>query len=183
MNSVHITERDILASGDTRKVYTHPEDPALCIKIPKPSLKRRTLRREIRYLRKYATRASSFLTLFHGTVDSNLGKGYIYDLIRDEDGSVSRTLAQCRDLDGLEEKIYDLYLTCLKNKVILSDMNLRNILARRGKGSDYDLWVVDGIGNSDYIKICDLSYYFMKKKMVRKFSRLNRCLGLSLVFD
>jgi hypothetical protein len=120
--------------------------------------------------------------MYHGLVDTNMGKGYRFDLIRDADGSVSSPLSKLHDLSGIEEKIHDLYLKCISDRVVIGDLHQGNVVAQINKDSSYDLWVIDGVGNSDYIKICDISKYFMRKKITRKFSRLAKSLGISLVF-
>lgn len=118
--------------------------------------------------------------MYFGDVITNLGVGYIFHLIRDFDGSISRPLSKLDKLEGIEEGIHELYLNCIKDRVMISDLNKGNIVAQRFEDSSYKLWVIDGVGNSDYIKICDFSKCFMSSKVNRKFSRLARSLGFQL---
>jgi|GEM_PF-3037769 len=118
--------------------------------------------------------------MYLGNVITNLGSGDLFHLIRNSDGSISKPLSELEKLEGIEEKIYDLYLECMKHRVVISDLNEGNIVAQMFGDSAYKLWIIDGVGNSDYIKVCDFSKYLLCKKMNRKFSRLARSLGFQL---
>ena len=178
--NMNISEEYYFSEGKHRSIYVHPDNESLCIKIPKVRLTKRSIKREIKYLKKYQKRASHFLSMFHSTVETNRGKGYVFQLIRDENGAISMPLSECKNLVGLKEKIHALYWECINKNVIVSDLHTKNIVVQKNQDSSYQLWIIDGAGNSDYIKICDIFKYFAKKKTTRKFSRLSKNLGLTL---
>ena len=180
---MHIPDKYYLAEGKHRKVYIHPDNPDLCIKISKdqPRNRSRATKRELTYLNTYKERVTCF-SFFHGVVESNLGQGYIFDLIRNEDGNISRQLSELTGLAGLEKKLTSLYQLFLNNGIIVGDLNAGSIVAREKKDGDYDLIIIDGTGNSDFIKICDYSKYFLRKKLIRKFNKLYRLLELPTSF-
>tara|TARA_B100000767_G_C19506056_1_gene426329 strand:- start:167 stop:412 length:246 start_codon:yes stop_codon:yes gene_type:complete len=61
--------------------------------------------------------------------------------------------------------ITTMYKTFLSKKAHVSDLYPSNILVqKKDSKSDISLMLVDGIGGSDFIKICDYSDTFMKKK-------------------
>jgi len=183
MNTIEITKESYFSEGQHRTIYVDPRNSNFCIKIPKTGIESRSISREIKYLNRYSKNGASFLSMYHGKVETNLGTGYTFDLIRDDNGTVSQPLSKCRNLTGLEEKVYALYLQCVRKGVIIGDLHSRNVVAQMDKHSNFDLWVVDGVGNSDYLKICDYSAFFRKKKIIRSFIRLNRNLGLALEFN
>ena len=180
MKTLELSEKCFIAKGKHRKVYLHPTEFEKCIKIPRAGLKKRSRDREIKYLLKYSKLSSNYLSMYLGDVITNLGSGDIFHLIRDSDGSISKPLSELEKLEGIEEKIYDLYLDCMMHRVLIGDLNMGNIVAQMFGDSAYKLWIIDGVGNSDYIKVCDFSKYFLYKKINRKFSKLARSLGFQL---
>ena len=187
---MNINRQDHIAEGSQRLLYIHPQNENLCVKIPKEDSNQHYVKREIRYTLKYKNKINC-IPHYHGTVDTNLGTGYIFDLVTDFDGSISKTLETLmtediktkEDLDKLKSKINQLYSLFLEQHINVSDLHSGNILARKTSSSNYDLWIVDGLGNSDFIKICDISKTFLKQKLIRKFTRLTNNLKLDMNFS
>ena len=126
----------------------------------------------------------SLIPNYFGTIATNYGAGYLFEKIRDWDGSESESLSNYFAKNSNEKEIglliTNMYHIFLDKKALVSDVHPENILVQK-KDSKFDvnLMLVDGIGNSDFIKICDYSDYFMKKKLIRKFTRLKERLGLT----
>ncbi len=182
---MNISKKNYIAEGSQRLVYQHPDNPNLCIKISKTDSNEHYIKREIKYTNKYTSRFK-FLPLYHGSINTNLGVGHVFDLVCNSDGAVSSTLLKEKHLfssDQLAEKLRTLYELLLSNDIVLSDIHLENILVKKIDGSDEELWLVDGVGNSDFIKICDFSHFFLKKKLIRKFTRLSNALNLKISFN
>ncbi len=181
---IEISEEHFLGKGGTKRVYRHPNDSSLCIKFPKE--KKRALNgilREIKYLKKYQDRLK-FLSPYLGEVQSNLGTGYLYQLAQNEDGSPAVEIRQHLDhLDrkSLYPKVVEIYDQLVKEHAVVSDLQIGNIFVKEKSSDDYDLCLVDGFGNTNFIKICDYSKYFLLKKLHRKFKRL--CFKLDLPDD
>lgn len=186
MPKIKLHQRGYITEGSQRLIYTHPDNPELCIKIPKEESNQRYVSREIKYTKKYQDKVSC-IPAFHGTIHTDLGMGYVFDLVKNYDGSVSQTLRDYADggadMTIIRQKIEQLYALFLEKHIIVSDLHAGNILVRHTTNSDYELWIVDGLGNSDFIKICDISYFFHKKKLMRKFTRFARGIGLDMVFE
>lgn len=180
---INLDEKSYISEGSQRIIYAYPEYPDRCIKILK-NKKNRSVDRELFYLKKYR-KLSNSISKFHGKINTNLGLGYIFDLIRNDDGSISKTLAsEVHNIenDNLKFKIHSLYIDFIDRKIVVSDMHSSNILVRYSD-VDFDLYLIDGVGNSDYIKICDYSRWFLKKKLRRKFNRLSKSLDISIDFN
>lgn len=87
-------DTDPIGTGIERACYVHPHDPDKAVKV---LIKRRNVqsKREIKYYTKLAKQpdlAFDHLPRFYGTVKTNLGNGFIVDLVRDYDGQISKPL-------------------------------------------------------------------------------------------
>lgn len=88
----------LIGSGNHRACYQHPTDKNLCIKVHFPNDNLKNTRNEIRYCNALARQKRKFKILspyisnYRGQVVTDQGEGYIYDLIRDENGEVSKEL-------------------------------------------------------------------------------------------
>ena len=85
-------------------------------------------------------------------------------------------------LANLEEKVEFIFNELVRNKAALSELESCNILVKLKNDRAYDLDIIDGFGNSDFLKICDVSRFFLKRKLVRKFAKFCDQLQLSRVF-
>ncbi len=91
---LHLDNSLLIAQGNQRKYYQHPADSNKCIKISKQA-DNRSQQVEHNYYKKLEQRNVSWRTLsrHYGSVETNLGTGYIFKLIRDFKQKVSRTLS------------------------------------------------------------------------------------------
>jgi len=182
MSSLELSEKHFIGRGGTKLVYRHPLDPELCVKFPRPEKKGtvQDIHREISYFKKHQD-ALPFLAPFLGTIETPLGLGYLYKMVRDEDGKISQDIGIFRKdaPKDLSSKISAIYHQCLVRKAVINDTKLDNILVSQKKSGDYTIYVVDGFGNPDFIKICDYSRFFLKLKLRRKFKKLCRKLNIS----
>ena len=177
-NILEINKDLYLGKGGTKRVYLHPEDDGLCIKFPRLEKPRRKLGllREIKYLEKHQD-ALPFLSKYVGTIATDLGTGYLYTTIKNEDGTPSAGIAKfLKETKGtpknLEKKIESIYNQLLERRAVINDSSLSNIFIRKKESGDYDIYLIDGFGNSEFIKISDYSKFFLKKKLNRKFKKL-----------
>jgi len=178
-----LSEKHIIGKGLERTVYLHPEEKQYCIKIAneKPPRNRMSMLREIKYLRRHQD-YFKHLSKYQYTITTNLGKGYVFDLVRDYNNCISKTLlfyiekSQIDILLHLREKIDNIFEDLLSRKAVVHDLKPQNIMVQWHSNSNYGLVIVDGFGNSDFIKICDYSHKFASAKLKRKFNRLNRIL-------
>jgi PhoP regulatory network protein YrbL len=73
--------------------------------------------------------------------------------------------------DGLSNSLYLLKDYLLQQRIITMTLKPKNISCQKNNSGIYRLFVVDNIGNSDFIPICNYSKYFAKKKISRKWQR------------
>lgn len=170
----------LINRGSERNCYRHPSDTLSCIKVIGQYTRRTNTRiqRELKYLKKYKQPPNKLELIpdFHGKIDTNLGTGYSFQLITDFDGTISISLANHLKKHGTNyiicQRIVEMYYAFLKSSAVVSDLHPGNLLLQRHSKEDFSLIMIDGFGNSDFVKICDYSSYFQKKKLVRKFQRL-----------
>lgn len=175
---MHLGTSELLGQGGTKTVYSHPSDPHMCIKFPRTERKKRAeddLLREIKYLKKHQDHLS-FLSKYYGTVETNLGTGYLYQRALNEDGSPAPEMPDFLhtnpDRVVLHKKVAQLYNQLLTAHAVASDLRPPNFFSLLHNDGDYSLFLADGFGNSDFIKICDHSKFFLKRKLARKFMKL-----------
>lgn len=173
----------LIGHGCNREVYRHPDDDSLCIKVV-VSGDTREIGRELDYYRHLEGRgiAWTMLPRYYGEVETSLGPGSVFDLIRDADGRVARTLDHyLATLNRTDQSFHRLTaaLAALKNylleqRIITMTLMPHNILCRKTESETFQLYIVDNIGNSDYIPICTYSGYFARKKILRKWARFEK---------
>ena len=116
---------------------------------------------------------------FYGDIETNLGLGSVFDLVLDHDGAVSKTLEYYlssnkkteEHYDGLSNSLYLLKDYLLQQQIITITLKPKIISCKKMKSGSFRLFIIDNIGNSDFIQICNYSKYFSKKKILRKWKR------------
>jgi hypothetical protein len=154
----------LLGKGRTRFCYFHPPDSGKCIKIDKRESGGSTAK-EARYYEKLARIRPDLpyvhIPKFHGHVETNLGRGGVFDLIRDETtGEVSKSFGyyiatgEVKEDHPLWIQAHQDYLKVLYHEaVVIRDFNPGNLCARQLKGGGYQLVTIDGIGHSDFFPL------------------------------
>jgi hypothetical protein len=175
----------LIGKGLHRECFMHPLDPGLCIKIVVAGSINEN-HREARYYHHLAKRDISWemLTRFHGLVDTNLGEGAVFDLVRDYNGQVSATLAcylesttpDASVAAALSDALARLKAYLLENRVITMTLKPKNILFRLDGPDSGTLVIVDNIGNSDFVPLADYSAALARRKIRRKWCRFEASL-------
>lgn len=190
---IRLTPDLLVARGHHRVCYVDPRDRDRCIKVyHQPDLK--DLKREQTAYRVLQRHGADWklLSRYFGEVTTNLGPGYVFELIRDHDGRVSRTLEHYLD-PATRESLTAAELTpamralrrfLIDNRVISQEIAPRNLVFRRRMGGDGDLLMIDDIGNRDYIPIRN-HLAFMARNRIRLYwnrfeARLREGYGLDL---
>ena len=177
---IELTANDCFAKGFHRACYIHPADGGLCIKV---SLRGdfRESEREIRYYRHLAGRNISWdmLPRFHGSVETNFGAGAVFDLIRDYDGEISKTLVSYfnsavlaeANLTGLTQGFKRLRDYLMEHRIVTRTIKAKNVLYHRRDAENGCLMIIDNIGNTEFIPYANYIGYFARAKTARKWRR------------
>jgi len=171
-----------VGAGSDRECYRHPFEPEFCVKIPHPERHPRRFRREIRFYRRLAFRGIDTLRLtrYHGTIDTNLGRGDLFDLILDFDGRIARSLEFYLDLGDAAfdawaaEDLNDLTREFYRDWIVFHDLNPGNLLVWHLDEKRKCLVAIDGIGHNHLLPLASYSPGFARRKIARVWNRRHR---------
>ncbi|MBN1365631.1 MAG: hypothetical protein JW976_12545 [Syntrophaceae bacterium] len=185
---ITINRADLIGKGAHRECYKHPENKSLCIKITFDSNKYSI---EIKNEKKYYSHLEKrgipldMIPKYYGDVETNLGLGSVYDLILDQDETISKSLEFYLSSNEETEKYYDsLYHSLcllkeylLKNRIVTMEIKPYNVLCQKTETGLSRLFIIDNVYNSEFIPISTYFSYFAKRKILRKWQRFeNRIL-------
>jgi len=182
---IHLNGSDRIAESTTRDCYLHPDDPDLIIKILRESPGRGRQNandqewRSYQYLLKRFGKEDIFVAC-HGFVDTTLGRGLVFDCVRDADGTVSRRLEDVLrdlryDLVRVEKAVGWFCRELIEKEIPLFDLNLHNILIQVGPDGAYHAVSIDTKSKFNNYEIIPFSSYipfFARRKVRRRCARL-----------
>ena len=178
-----LEKNNLIGKGLHRECYQHPDNKLLCIKvIVNGNMDEHN--REQEFYRHLVRKNISWdmIPRFHGTVQTDMGEGAVFDLIRDYNNNVSRTLEYYfnssdtlkKQQPGFTQAFYDLKNYLLEYNIITMNLKPKNILYKKESTSEGRLYLVDSIGNSDFLHIANHVSFFAKRKIRRKWERFER---------
>lgn len=173
-----------LGKGTHRRCYLHPANPGLCVKVllranDKSDL--RQIKREASYTAKLNKQkpALNFITKFGGTAATNMGTGYIFELVKDFDGKISESLTALLNDKNLLDSHFDRIVKALKvlknelydNAIVLKNFYPVNLLYKKTSPQEGHFVIIDDIGAPSAIPA---EYWFKtlaRKKQARYWKR------------
>lgn len=154
LDIIELSDDLIIGKGRDRICYEHPTVFNLCIKISITTDKQSI--REIRYFKFLKSKQTdlSKISIFSGKINTNKGLGYSFDLIRDYDGKVSKTLLQSLEsnecsMEQVRPLISDLKHYLITNKICVRDISPSNISCQKTQHG-LNLFIIDGVSNSNF---------------------------------
>ena len=164
---ITLSEDLFYGKGTHKKSYRHPHDSSKCIKMAYSALGQKDLDRELRYLEVVSSCGGEhrMLPKYFGPVETNIGKGHVYEFITDYNGKACLTLELlCRDdkllaqyFDEIVNKLKQLKADMLNENIITMGLFAENILFQRVSASEFLVRVVNDMGSAALIP---LEYYF-----------------------
>ncbi len=176
-NEIQITDEPI-GEGRERVCFVHPEDANKIIKIQKGDCATQT-RRELRLYRWLAWRRFDDyrqIPRYYGKLRTNLGPGFVVDLIRDYDDEVSKSLYWFFERGYPMEEFLP-YLEELKQYLLDSqiqinvDLTRSNVLFQKLDPARARLVIIDGLGNHSAINWFDIFKAVSDRKIDRRWRR------------
>jgi len=197
--TLDLTSAQPIAEGAERRVYLHPHQPALLIKIVKPlrrkgAGKRPPLRhwhkrfqREGLYRSHLAELAEYAAARHHaghdwnvpmarilGLIQTSEGLGLLVEKISGESGALAPTVQAIVDEHGLEPALAQaldaLFDTLADHHIILNDVSARNIVLGRNADGRHGLYLIDGFGSKQAIPLYALSKALNRRRLRRKYA-------------
>jgi len=173
---LHLDESLLIGAGSHRKCYQHPSNPALCIKITINSscTRRHQNPREYAYYQLLEKRGIDWrrIARCHGWVQTNLGRGLMFDHIRGPDGQTLPNLEEqlkqgILNHEMLRHELWQLREWLIRNAVIVCDLQLANMVLIPQRRPGEKLVLVDGVNNRNLIKIANYLPPLARSKMRR----------------
>ena len=156
---ISITDELYLDEGTSRKVYIHPLDNTKCIKIAKKNGKRYSVfwnENMMNYRFHLLYKISKSIVKYYGTINTNLGIGLVFELVKDYDKNISRTLEYYNNntsffknperLIELNNKIIDLKkdVVNVNSKADSDYYDGLNIIVKKLSKDKFDIICIDG---------------------------------------
>jgi len=176
---IKLEKTDYIASGLYCHCYQHPANEVQCIKVPSDHKKAtKRLKADLSYYKKLHAKQTDmqYIADYFGTTNTSLGTGYIYQCIKDYDGTISKTLLSHLEENTKESKEIFPQLQALgdyliENQILISDIHSKNILVQKLSHNETKLIIVDGIGDHVFIKIFNMFKSGRKKKITRRWNK------------
>ncbi|MFC3153095.1 YrbL family protein [Litoribrevibacter euphylliae] len=206
--TLKVSEIQPFARGGNRLCFVHPEDTGRCIKVRRPDFTLEDLRRKkgfpknLKPLSSFDDNAEEYkvMTALHkrlgeplyqlvsrcfGFEETDMGKGLVSELIRDEAGSVSHTLKQVIWDEGYTEECQRAVGEFIAGWNALGvpsrDLLVHNIVVQRClDGSIQRLVVIDGLGSSSILPDFLFPQSYFIKKAHRKTENLRERINILL---
>ncbi len=147
-----LSRENILGRGTNKIVYYHPEDRNKCIKFSLDSSDETDIHYELKFRKicKGRVERSTLLTKYYGTAETNLGTGYVFELVRDYDGQLSETFLDLLLREKASPAVYKA-LAVLKEKlfeelIITYKLFPDNFMIQRISETESRIRIIDGIG-------------------------------------
>lgn len=154
-----LTEELLIGVGEHKKVYVHPDDETLCVKVLHYGETDEDWQKELRYRRSRERRglSSTLLTQYYGACPlEGGGIGHIFERVRDFDGQDSLSFQQHVDLNRSSPRIdFNAVITGMvtfryllfQEKIITSNMEPCNFSVQIVAPDFYRLRIMDNIGS------------------------------------
>lgn len=171
-----LTDDLFLGRGNHKEVYIDPVDKNLCVKLlfVEPD---EDFEREMRYRRALGKRVDSMtlLTKYYGAVDTNRGRGYVFERVLDFDGAESETLLNHIENPSSSDDLIDILLhfkaQFIGEKFIAAGMDPDNFMVQRISPTERLVRVIDNIGTSARLPILYYSDFLMERRAKKYWRR------------
>lgn len=187
-----------LAKGKSRLVFQHPDHSSQLIKVINAEVvddrfgsgtkwykKRRRYGKFLSYLREiqeflaiYSTEdcALPFLQEVIGFAKTDLGLGLVVTAIHGKNGNLAPTLAYLISRHLYDETAKQALAVCLDQilycNVIISDLNLGNLVYSYNQELGYHFVLIDGLGNNNPLPFKAISKRLNHRSKLGRFARL-----------
>lgn len=185
--------------GGNRLCFIDPRDKSRCIKIPRPD-RTPEMRRQAKGFPKNLRSVASFdenreefavwqyidehigedaygvIPRCYGFVETNMGSALVMDLVRDENGCISKTLKQVlwegKNNDGVNIALNDFALEWGRLGIPSKKLLLHNMLIKNSDTAKPNIVVIDGLGWQSLIPFGKIHPWFARRQAAKKANQL-----------
>lgn len=175
---IQLNKDKFYGKGTHKKCFIHPDNKDLCIKVAYNRGGQKDLNREINYIQVLRRRNKdySILPQYYGKAETNLGTGYVFEIIRDYDGNKCKTLEDFITSNKLFSENFNLIVTLLKelkselynNEIITMVLFPENIIFQQTAENVYKVRIINDMGSSVLIPLEYYFTYFARTKILRR---------------
>lgn len=197
MQHIILEKSGFLGKGGERECYLHPNDDDKVIKVL--HLKEKHNRQnelEFEYYKYLKNNINDFsqITKCFGWIETNKGRGLVFQRIKNYDNSKIRTLSYYSKYNLLDEKVGIQLINDLKdylstNSILFVDASLSNIFCQKISKNIFKLVIFDGLGARRYgikfwlyLRFKQFTKYKIKKQWNTFLNNYNRERSLKLKY-
>lgn len=146
---------ELIGKGATRECYAHPFDKEKCVKVfQNPQKARNAFLEELDVYNKVHPILGNFICHYGSElVETNKGLGLISELIKDDDGKISKPLVSYvisgQMVPQIAQEINKFSQLLQENDLFFYDFNLMNFVVQK-KGKTYRLCYIDMKSYNNY---------------------------------
>ena len=178
---LYLDDSLVIGKGAHRICYRHPSEQNKCIKIIH-SADKSMQRLECKYYQQLALADINWehLSRYYGTTETNLGTGYVYQLIRDFDGSISLALSEYLNINApkkigselLRDSLGELKRYLLENKIVVRNLRPYNVVFQRISSTNGIAVIIDNIGHhNNFYHLSDRIAFLARKDIQKKWRK------------
>lgn len=153
-----------------------------------PASALRVIRKEAAYLARASQKFVGSPQLipipsFMGFVETSDGTGALWEAICDTQGQLAPTLEKLlaeNQIADVFEPLNSFVETCMKNDLVITDLNPRNLVYGQKAGAK-QFFIVDGFGDHRVISLREMFRKHNRSKLIQSFNKLSDQTGL--MFD
>ena len=174
-----LTDDLLLGRGNHKEVFIHPADKNLCVKLlfTTPD---EDFDREMRYRHALGKRVDTMtlLTRYFGEVDTDRGRGYVFERVLDFDGVDSKTVLDHLNNPSSVDDLLDILLNFkrqfISEKFAAAGMDPDNFLVQRTSPTARLVRIIDNIGTSARVPLLYYSDFLMARRAKKYWRRFVR---------
>lgn len=195
---LQVTTRKPLNNGHSRLVFEHPDDPSLVVKVLRPDVIEDRFGKGIRWYKRprrsgpflsYVREIQEYVAMYSvhrqrlpflqtvvGLVETDLGLGLVTEAARDRQGNIAPNIAMLIERGQFDSTVrgdLEIYLhQILACDVIISDMNVGNLVYAYSEPDGNHFVLIDGLGNANILPLKSLSRRINRRSKIQRFKRL-----------
>ncbi len=185
MNYSILNVSKFVSKGSTRICFEHPNNETLCVKVVSRFKDEYMLSKELNTYKEIKYALKDYLVKYEEKlVDTNLGKGIVCNLLRDDDNSYSKSLSFYKDKldEEIIKQLWHFAYKLIDNDIFFYDFNLDNFIIqikhKKKKLYYTDIKSFNHYKPFVYLRLERFIPFIARSIMIRRLKRLFKNLGI-----